>query len=248
MWNLPSGKNLIIGRLSRDEAAIVEPRLTWKAIGRGTSIYRVGEQLRNVYFPTSCVLSAVTIMHDGTGVEIGTIGREGVGGVQAALTVRMVPSEMVCQVAGNAYEMPVDSFVASVDELPGFRGLIFRYTQSLMNLMGQSIACNRLHDLTERCARWLLMTRDRVGENEFYLTQEFLAYMLGVRRSGVTIAAGILHKAGFIDYSRGNIRILDVGGLESAACECYRIIADEFERLLSPDKKHLKSDGQIVPD
>lgn len=173
-------------------------------------------------------------MRDGTGVETGTVGCEGIGGVQAALHVARVPSEMVCQVGGEAYSMSVDSFERALAEMPYLRSLVDYYLQCLMNLMSQSIACNRLHELTQRCARWLLLTRDRVGANEFHLTHEYLAYMLGVRRSGVTVAAGILRDAGAISYQRGNMKILNAKKLERTSCECYRVIADEFDRLLPP--------------
>jgi CRP-like cAMP-binding protein len=147
--------------------------------------------------------------------------------------VMRIPSEMVCQVSGDTLYMSVESFMECVNDLPRLRRIVQHYTQSMMNFMAQSVACNRLHSLTERSARWLLMTRDRVGGDAFYLTQEYLAYMLGVRRSGVTIAAGTLQQAGMIDFKRGNIKILDNVALESVACECYRIVFDEFERLLA---------------
>jgi CRP-like cAMP-binding protein len=213
------------------EGNAIAPHLERGVLTNDSILYRSGEALTRVYFPITCVLSAVTIMRDGTGVEIGTIGREGIGGVQAALHVLRIPSELVCQIRGDALSMPVQAFTSLVAELPAFRRVVNAYTQSLMNFMAQSIACNRLHTLTERCARWLLMTRDRVGEDHFFLTQEFLAYMLGVRRSGVTVAAGLLQQAGFIAYRRGHIAIVDPQGLESAACECYRVVADDFERL-----------------
>jgi CRP-like cAMP-binding protein len=225
--------NRILDLLPASEADAVAPLLQRATLEHGSLIYRSGEDLTRVYFPISCCLSAVTIMQDGVGVEIGTIGREGIGGVQAALGVMRIPSEMVCQISGDTLYMSVEAFVDSVNELPKLRRVVQYYTQSMMNFMAQSVACNRLHNLTERSARWLLMTRDRVGGNAFYLTQEYLAYMLGVRRSGVTIAAGILQQAGMIDFKRGNIKILDTVGLESVACECYRIVVDEFERLLA---------------
>jgi CRP-like cAMP-binding protein len=137
--------------------------------------------------------------------------------------------------------MEASEFELAVERLPGLRIAVYRYLQSLLNLMSQSIACNRLHGLAERCARWLLMTRDRARSDSFYLTQEYLAYMLGVRRSGVSIAANTLAQAGFIRYSRGNITILDEEGLESASCECYRTVRDRTERLMrGEDERHVK--------
>jgi hypothetical protein len=228
-------RNTVLDLLSDEEAERLRPLLTLTHVPHGTIIYNDVTPLKNVYFPVSCVLSAVTIMLEGTSVEIGTIGHEGVGGIQTALHIKSVPGELVCQVAGDSYVMDADAFEAAYEELPVLRTAVNRYLQSLINLMSQSIACNRLHGLLERCARWLLMTRDRANSDSFYLTQEFLAYMLGVRRSGVSIAAGTLAQAGFIRYRRGNITILDAEGLESASCECYRVVRDRTEKLMRGD-------------
>jgi CRP-like cAMP-binding protein len=229
---LPLFGNRILDSLPAIEASQIGPLLSDGFVTQGTIIYESGVELERVYFPTTCSLSAVTLMKDGTGVEIGSIGNEGMGGVQAALGVLRIPNEMVCQIEGRALHMDVASFCGALASMPALRRRIAFYTQSMLNFMAQSVACNRLHSLPERCARWLLMTRDRVGGDEFYLTQEYLAYMLGVRRSGVTIAAGTLQHAGMIEYKRGNIKILEGDALESTACECYRVVRDEFERLL----------------
>lgn len=225
--------NRILDNVSPEEQRFLATWLETETLQHGAVIYRAGQDLTSVYFPQSCCLSAVTIMQDGTGVEIGTVGREGIGGVQAALGVTRVPSEMVCQISGDTLFMSVEAFIECLDKLPTFRRFALRYAQSMMNFMAQSVACNRLHTLTERCARWLLMTRDRVNGDEFFLTQEYLAYMLGVRRSGVTIAAGTLQNAGILRYKRGHMQILDGIALEYASCECYEIVKNEFERLLS---------------
>jgi CRP-like cAMP-binding protein len=228
----PPFGNRILDSLPRDEASAIGQLLDESVVKQGTIIYRSGGDLQRVYFPISCALSAVTLMKDGTGVEIGSIGNEGMGGVQASLGVLRVPNEMVCQIEGSSFHAEVGEFRDVLPSLPLFQRLLALYTQATLNFMAQSVACNRLHSLNERCARWLLMTRDRVGGNAFYLTQEFLAYMLGVRRSGVTVAASTLQEAGMIEYKRGNITILDVDALESVSCECYRIVLDEFDRLL----------------
>jgi CRP-like cAMP-binding protein len=230
--------NAVLDLLPHDEAERLRPLLAFRHVLQKTIIYDHVTPLETVYFPTNCVLSAVTIMLDGTSVEIGTVGHEGVGGVQTALHIRRIPGELVCQVEGDAYVMDADAFEAAVEELPGLQTAVYRYLQSLLNLMSQSIACNRLHGLLERCARWLLMTRDRAESDNFYLTQEFLAYMLGVRRSGVSIAAGTLAQAGFIRYRRGNITIVDGEGLEAASCECYRVVRDRTERLMRGEDEH----------
>ncbi|HEY3674515.1 MAG TPA: Crp/Fnr family transcriptional regulator [Candidatus Tumulicola sp.] len=237
--------------LPPNEAERLRSLLTFRDVPQSTIVYNPVTPLDTVYFPTTCVLSAVTIMLDGTSVEIGTIGHEGFGAVQTALHIRRIPGEMICQVAGESYVMDADSFEAAVETMPGLRMAAFRYLQSLLNLMSQSIACNRLHGLLERCARWLLMTRDRAGSDSFYLTQEFLAYMLGVRRSGVSIAAGSLAQAGFIRYRRGHIIIIDGPGLESASCECYRVVRDRTERLMRGEDEHhfrrSNGTGKLLP-
>jgi CRP-like cAMP-binding protein len=225
-------ENFLLNRAPAHERASISQFLDPVTLGQGAVIYRADGLLKNVYFPTTCVLSPIILMRDGSSVETGTVGREGIGGVHAALGVRRIRGEMICQVKGEALAMPLSSFVSAVAELEGFRVIVHRYIQFVMDIKSQSIACNRLHTLPERCARWLLMTRDRVGKDDFFLTQEFLAYMLGVQRPGVSIAAGALQQAGFIAYSRGHIRILDREGLESASCECYRALVDNYERLM----------------
>lgn len=195
-------------------------------------LYPVDEPLRHVYFPEGAVLSVLTIMQSGAAVEIGTFGLEGLSGAQLILGGNRAPSKMICQVPGAALCMPVDRFLTHLKTARTFQRIVRRYTEALFNFMGQSIACNRLHTVDERCARWLLMTHDRVDSDEFDLTQEFLAIMLGVHRPGVSIAAGSLQEAGFIRYSRGHVQIRNRQGLETAACECYQISADQFTRSL----------------
>ena len=193
-------------------------------------VYDPDRTIVQIYFPTTAVLSVLTIMQDGGAVEIGTFGREGLSGSQVTFGASRPPSKTICQVRGNAHVLPVDIFLALFDSAPTFRRIVQRYTEALFNFMGQSIACNRLHTVNERCARWLLLTHDRVARDAFDLTQEFLAIMLGVRRPGVSIAAATLQAAGFIRYSRGHVEIIDREGLESAACECYKINALGFDR------------------
>ncbi len=189
--------------------------------------------MATVYFPTTAVLSVLTIMRDGAAVEIGTFGREGLSGAQLVLGGESTPSRLICQVPGDAYRMSVASFLHAFETSATLHRLATRYTEALFNFMGQSIACNRLHGVNERCARWLLLTHDRVDGDEFELTQEFLAIMLGVQRPVVSLAAAALQHAGFIRYRRGHVQVRDRAGLESAACECYEINAREFARILA---------------
>ena len=222
----------ILDALPADEAAAILSDLSLCFLNVRDIVYPAGGRIGQVYFPTGAVLSVLTVMHDGDAVEIGTMGREGLSGAQLIFGGDRAPSQTICQIQGPAHVMAVDDFLKHFKTAPKFRLLAQRYTQALFNFMGQSIACNRLHTVNQRCARWLLLTHDRVNGDEFDLTQEFLAIMLGVNRPGVSIAAGTLQEAGYISYRRGHVNIRDRAGLESAACECYRISAAEFERAL----------------
>lgn len=167
-------------------------------------------------------------------MEVGTVGNEGIVGVPVFLGAERSPARSFCQVAGQAMKMRVDAFKRSLQECPELNEVVRRYVQATINQFSQSTACNHAHSVQQRMCRWLLMTHDRVGADEFHLTQEFLAQMLGVRRPSVTVAAGILQKAGLISYQRGRIRIADRAGLEAGACECYEVVRQEFDRLFSP--------------
>lgn len=171
-------------------------------------------------------------MSDGTAVEAATVGYEGMVGLPVFFGASRTQAQAVCQIAGRALRMEVAAFRAALGQGGKLPVMLGRYAQALFTLLGQSSACNRLHTMRERCARWLLMTHDRVDEDEFSLTQQFLSQMLGVRRATVTEAVGGLQAAGLIDYSYGRILILDRRGLEAAVCECYSIIHREFEQLL----------------
>jgi CRP-like cAMP-binding protein len=218
--------------LPEREQAVVRPDLECVTLRARDILYPADEPLTFVYFPQGAVLSVLTFMHNGAAVEIGTFGLEGLSGAQLILGGDRAPSQMICQIPGEALRMPVDRFLKHLKTERTFQRIVRRYTEALFNFMGQSIACNRLHTVDERCARWLLMSHDRVGGDQFDLTQEFLAIMLGVHRPGVSIAAAALQQAGFIRYVRGHVEIRDRKGLESAACECYQISADQFSRSL----------------
>ena len=187
----------------------------------------------HVYFPLSGVVSCVVTLKTGETVEIATVGNEGFVGSDAYLGAERSPLKAFCQVAGSALKMRVDQFRRSVDEYPEFADMVRRYMQGMVNQIAQTTACNHVHSVQARMCRWLLMTHDRVGADEFQLTQEFLAQMLGVRRPSVTVAAGMIQRAGLIRYQRGRIRIVDRAGLEAGACECYDTVRQEFDRLLT---------------
>lgn len=195
-------------------------------------IYDAEEAINDVYFPLDCVLSVVARMMDGSEIEVGTIGREGMSAFPLLMGASSTANVCYCQVRGRAIKIPADMFRELAANDLAFRQVLDRYLQAYVNMLGQLAACNRLHTVYERCARWLLMTRDRVDSAAIPLTQEFLAMMLGTGRSGVAIAASTLQHAGFITYAHGMIHILDRPGLEEAACECYKVARQQFDGLL----------------
>ncbi len=201
-------------------------------LGTRQAIYEPGAAIKDVYFPTTSMLSVVTRLKDGEMIEIGTVGREGTSGIPLIFGASTTANDSYCQVPGEAIKIPAKLFQRLHAESVPFRRLLDRYVQAYINLLGQLAACNRLHSVLERCARWLLMTQDRVTGDVLPLTHEYLAMMLGTRRSGVTIAAATLRTAGFIRYSQGTITILDREGLEGSACECYDVARDQFAGLL----------------
>lgn len=196
-------------------------------------LYEAGERIDTVYFPENAVVSLLTTVDAHTTFEVANIGNEGIVGAPVVLGIEDVGSRERYQVeiAGQARAMAVEAFLEAAQRDP-FRGLVQRFIQALFVQASQRLACAALHPIPARYSRWLLLTHDRMGDRELPLTQESLAQMLGVRRASVTTAAGALQDAGFIRHSRGRVAILDRAGLESAACECYRIIRSEFDRLL----------------
>ncbi|HTJ28476.1 MAG TPA: Crp/Fnr family transcriptional regulator [Candidatus Limnocylindria bacterium] len=198
------------------------------------TIYEPGARVDQIYFPIDAVISVVTVLGDGSQIEVVTVGREGLTGAQALLDGTPASSLTWCQVAGEAYRVSFTLFAELCARHRPLRELVERYLSALIDVMAQSIACNRLHYVNERCARWLLMTHDRIGRDDFALTHEVLATMLGVRRAGVSIAAAALQQAGYISYARGRFTIVDPQGLKRAACECYAAINVAFERRRLP--------------
>ena len=195
-------------------------------------LYHAGEPPRFVYFPLSGVHSIVTTVPDGDPIEVATVGNEGMVGIQVFLGGPSWRDEAFCQVPGDVLRMRTARFQDAVLRSRAFRTVMLHYTQAFIRQIAQQAACNRLHSIVERCASWLLMTRDRVNVDEFVLTQESLAQMLGVRRATVTAAAGMLQRAGSIRYTRGRITIVNRKKLGRASCQCDRIIRREYRRLL----------------
>ena len=194
------------------------------ALNFGDVLYEPGERMRHVYFPSNSLVSLLTLIEGHLALEVGMVGREGMVGVALSLGTDVSPVRALVQGGGVAMRMKSARFRKEIRKSPQLQQEVSRYTGALMAQITQTAGCNRFHVVTERLARWLLMTRDRVGSGEFRLTHEFLGHMLGVRRVGVTKAASVLERKKLIDYSRGNIRILDRKRLEAAACTCYRIV------------------------
>lgn len=188
-------------------------------------------EIEHVHFPLTSVVSLLAEAGRNR-IEVATVGSEGLVGVPVFLGGTRSPHHAVVQVPGSTLQVPGALLRAVSEEHPEVREGLGRYTQAMMALMGQSVACNRLHPVEARCARWLLITRDRAGSASFPVTQQFLSQMLGVRRASATVAAGVLQRQGLIRYSRGKVTILDEPGLEAAACECYRVVADRYRQLL----------------
>ena len=196
-------------------------------------LYRPEDSAHFVYFPLSGVISVLAVTGDSSGVEVASVGCEGMANVNLFLGVDHAQCEAVVQVPGTVARLSGTALRRHTESGGELARLLLRYTSAYLGQLSQSVACNRLHPLEERCARWLLMMQDRAG-NQFPITHEFLSNMLGVRRATVTVAAGILQKAGLIRYTRGKMTILDRAKLEEASCECYRTVRDMYERMLTP--------------
>ncbi len=195
-------------------------------------IYETNAPIRHVYFPITAVTSMIAEMQDGSSVEVGTVGNEGMNGIPVFLGADSMPSKAFAQIPGESYKLPTAVFKAELTRSAPFRDAMQRYVQALFNQLAQSVACNRLHNTEQRYCRWMLMTQDRVGRDEFPMTQEFLGMMLGVRRASVSEVESKIQQRGWIEHTHGTVRIVNRKGLEEGTCECYWIIRREFERLL----------------
>jgi CRP-like cAMP-binding protein len=232
-WLLSELSDAAYARVSR----ITEPvTLRFKEI-----LSEANQTIEFAHFPESGCLSVITMMDDGHQVEVGTVGREGLTGISYVHGVESVPTRCIVQIAGTAIRIRREAFVDELKRNEGFAQVVRRYSQAWADQIGQSGSCNAVHSIEERCARWLLMTQDRLEADVLPLTQEFLATMLGVRRPSVTLAAGTLQEAGLIHYTRGRIAVLDRAGLEAASCECYGAIHSSYQRLFpAVDKRHAR--------
>jgi CRP-like cAMP-binding protein len=224
--------NKLLAALSTKSYKHLAPLLEPTVLKLGDILYHPKEVIRQVYFPHKSIISMVNILEDGSMVEVGVVGSEGMLGTALLSGDNISTHQAIVQVANGSVRMKAAAFQEEIRKNSEFNILVQRYLQALFTQVAQTAACNRLHPIVERLARWLLLTQDRMETERLQLTHEFIATMLGTRRAGVTVAAGTLQAAGIITYNRGAVIIRDRERLEEASCECYRIVRDEYDRLL----------------
>jgi len=225
-------QNHLLGVLDESEREHLFSQLELVPMRLGEVIYESGTALEHVYFPTNCIISLLYVMEDGASAEIAIVGCEGMVGVALFMGGESTPSRAVVQSAGPAYRLNGKLVKQEFIRAGAMQYLLLRYTQALLTQMAQTAVCNRHHSVDQQLCRWLLLSLDRLDSNDLTMTQELIANMLGVRREGVTEAAGKLQAAGLIRYSRGHITVLNRPMLEARACECYAVVKKEFDRLL----------------
>jgi CRP-like cAMP-binding protein len=231
--SLPAG-NRLLDTLAPHERSRIAGQVQEVKLEMKERLCEVGGRIDSVYFPLTAVVSLLNVAADKAGVEIATIGNEGLVGVSLSWDAASLnPAEFLqVQVPGRALRMEASAFVSEYGQGGGLTQVVHRYTQAFVSQLSQQVACNGIHSIEERCARWLLLTHDRVGSDEFPITHEFLAQMLGVRRPSVSLVAATLQQAGLIRYHRGRVQVTDRKGLEAAACECYGVLREVFDRLI----------------
>ena len=225
-------QNHLLTALPAHEYALILPQLELVPMPLGEKVCEPDIQMRYVYFPTECIVSLLYVMEDGASAEIAVVGNEGIVGVSLFMGGESTTSWAVVQSAGHAYRLKAQLLKNEFYRAGPMQRLLLRYTQALLTQMAQTAVCNRHHSVDQQLCRWLLLSLDRLPSNELTMTQELIANMLGVRREGVTEAAGVLQRAGLIHYNRGKITVVDRPGLEMRVCECYEVVKTEFERLL----------------
>ncbi len=225
-------QNHLLAALPADDYARLQPDLELTPMPLGWAVYESGGQLSYLYFPTTSIVSLLYVMESGASAEIAITGNEGLVGISLFMGGESTPSRAVVQSAGNAYRLRAGILKREFALGGNLQHLALRYTQALITQMAQTAVCNRHHALDQQLCRWLLLSLDRLPGNELVMTQELMANMLGVRREGVTEAAGKLQTEGLIQYSRGHIKVLDRPKLEKRVCECYAVVKKEFDRLL----------------
>jgi CRP-like cAMP-binding protein len=222
--------NWVLASIPEEQCQRLRSQLEPVKLKFGQVLYEPGGTIKHVYFPIDCLISLLTAVDRGRTLEVGMVGNEGMAGMPFILGMGVSGVRALVQGAGTALRIASEPFRVEFSRNPALQHSLYRYTYALMAQISQTAACNRFHSAQARLARWLLMTRDRVNSDEFPLTHEFLAHMLGVRREGVTEAASALKRRKLVDYSRGRMRILDVRRLTAASCSCYQRVRDVFER------------------
>jgi len=243
MPSLPSpSQNHLIAALPSTEFESLAAHFELVQLPLGKMLYEPGTQLQHAYFPATAIVSLHYVTESGASAETAGVGNEGLVGISLFMGGDTTSSSAVVQTAGHAYRLERRKLKQEFDRGGFLQRLLLRYTQALMTQMSQTAACNRHHSVEQQLCRWLLLTQDRMSTRELVITQELIAGMLGVRREGVTEAAGNLQRAGVISYRRGHISVLDRAGLESRSCECYAVVKKELNRLLS-DVQHRQIDS-----
>jgi CRP-like cAMP-binding protein len=227
-------QNHLLAVLPKSEFQHLLPHLELVPMPLGEALYESGDQLNYVYFPTTAIVSLLYVMENGASAEIAVVGYEGIVGIALFMGGETMPNRAVVQSAGHVYRLKGQLLKQEFNRAGALQHLLLRYTLAMLTQMAQTAVCNRHHSVDQQLCRWLLLSLDRLSSNELRMTQELIANMLGVRREGVTEAAGKLQSAGLIHYSRGRISVLDRPGLEARVCECYEVVRQEFRRLL-PD-------------
>jgi len=225
-------QNHLLAALPESESALILPELEPVPMPLGETVCEPGIPMRYVYFPTTSIVSLLYVMEDGASAEIAVVGNEGIVGVSLFMGGETTTSRAVVQSAGHAHRLKGQLLKDAFFRAGPMQRLLLRYTQALLTQMAQTAVCNRHHSVDQQLCRWLLLSLDRLPSNELTMTQELIANMLGVRREGVTEAAGKLQRAGLIHYSRGKITVVDRPGVEARVCECYQVVKKEFDRLL----------------
>ena len=223
----PNG-NRLLAALSGDDYDEVSPLLEFQPLRMRETLQEAGDPADFVYFPVTGVISVLTVLEDGMMIEFATVGSEGTTGVPLFLGFGQTNTALISQIPGDAFRLKRSAFKDCIERLPSFAAVLLRYSGFMLALVAQSAACNRAHHADARCARWLLMTNDQAGRDDFPITQEFLAQMLGISRPSVALSAAALQRAGLVAYHRGEMQITDRRGLERAACECYAVIRHNF--------------------
>ena len=225
-------QNHLLAALPAPEFERLSAHLELAPMRLGEALYESGGRLRHVYFPTTSIVSLLYVMEDGASAEIAVVGNEGILGIALFMGGETTPSRAVVQSAGHGYRLEAQLLKQEFNRSGAVMHLLLRYTQALITQMAQTAVCNRHHSVEQQLCRWLLLSLDRLPGNELTMTQELIANMLGVRREGVTAAAGKLQDAGIIRYQRGRVTVIDRAKLESRVCECYGVVKREFDRLL----------------